>query len=546
MDPNVTRPISPQKVLYRCSCGQDLELDPVIGGRCANCEKQISPKALGHALAMTMTIHEGSFVLDQPRNQPEQADTALQNTIDNRQSQVDPGSEDPEIMIGERFGHFEIISTLGHGGMGQVYRALDTSLQRYVAVKLLRSGIGSSREETKIASRSSDKEVDKLLQEAVSQARVTHPNIVTIYYVGKQDGDPFLAMELVNGLPLNDRITAGEIEFGEISNIAAQIAEALKFSYELDIIHGDIKPSNVLLQFNGMAKLSDFGMARRVSGETDNSIGGTPNYIAPELLRGEKPSIESDIYALGVTLYEMSFGELPVTLTGTTIPQWVEIHETSELMFPTPWPDRLPESWREVLAKMLSKDPADRYGDYDSLIADLKSLVPGSQVIARIFPRIVAATIDAVSVMLLAVLLKIGLDVGPWEAVFSEYSVVTFLMKVFDLVPIIIYTTMIYFWRQSLGRSLMHIRVVNRYGLIPSSSQMIQRSLLRMQFPWFALCFMLFEDPTKSWLGIVFLTMLVVSVVFLLLDLAFMAIYSKSRSLHDLALDTSVVLDTRS
>ena len=542
MDPNVTRPIPPQKVLYRCSCGKDLELDPVVGGQCDHCEKQISPKALGHALAMTITLHDGSFVLDQPR---QSADTAIQNTVAMTKQDDAVVAEDPEIMIGEKFGHFEIISTLGHGGMGQVYRALDTSLQRYVAVKLLRSGIGISREETEPGSRSSDKEVDKLLQEAVSQARVTHPNIVTIYYVGKQDGDPFLAMELVNGVPLNDRIASGEMPFSEIAQIAAQICEALKFSYELDIIHGDIKPSNVLLQFNGIAKLSDFGMARRVSGDSDSSIGGTPNYIAPELLRGDKPSIQSDVYALGVTIYEMSFGELPVTLTGQTIPEWVKIHETSQLNFPTPWPGRLPESWRDVLTKMLDKEPADRYGDYDHLITDLKSLVPGSQVTARIFPRIVAATIDAISVMLLAVILKIGFDFGPWEAVLADYSAVTFLMKVFDLVPIVIYTAVIYFWRQSVGRSLMHIRVVNRYGLIPSSNQMIQRSLLRMQFPWFALAFLLFEEPTKSWLGIVFLTMLVASAVLLLIDLAFMAIHPRSRSLHDLAMDTSVVLDTR-
>ncbi len=543
MDPNVTRPLTPQKVLYRCSCGEDLELDPDVGGKCANCEKQITPKALGHALAMSMTIHDGSFVLDQPRPAD---DLALQNTVDIRQPDPAGGLEDPEIMIGERFGHFEIVSTLGRGGMGQVYRALDTSLQRYVAVKLLRSGIGSSRDQTKAASRSSDQEVDKLLQEAVSQARVTHPNIVTIYYVGKQDGDPFLAMELVNGVPLNDRITSGQIPFNEIAQIAAQICEALKFSYELDIIHGDIKPSNVLLQFNGTAKLSDFGMARRVTGDNDDSIGGTPNYIAPELLRGEKPSIQSDVYALGVTLYEMSFGELPVTLTGRSIPEWIKTHDSSHVGFPVPWPDRLPEAWRELLAKMLSKDPADRYSDYDELIADLQSLVPGSQVIARIVPRIIAAMFDTITVMMLAVGLRIGLDFGPWEIVFAEYPVVTFLLKAFDLVPIMIYTTVVYFWRQSLGRSLMHIRVVNRYGLIPSSTQMIQRSLLRMQFPWFAICFLWFEDPTDSWLGFVFLTMLVISAVFLLVDLAYMAMSVKGRSLHDLAMRTRVVLDTRS
>ena len=149
-----------------------------------------------------------------------------------------------------------------------------------------------------------------------------------------------------------------KFEFGEISQIAAEICEALKFSYELDIIHGDIKPSNVLLQYNGTAKLSDFGMARRVSGETDNSIGGTPNYIAPELLRGEKPSIQSDVYALGVTLYEMSFGELPVTLTGRSIPEWIKIHDDQ----PCRVSDALAGSIAGVLARATVQNVVQRSG----------------------------------------------------------------------------------------------------------------------------------------------------------------------------------------
>ena len=129
------------------------------------------------------------------------------------------------MLIGKTFGHFEIVDSLGRGGMGQVYRALDKSLQRYVAVKILRSGIGS----TTVTS-SSDNEIDALLQEAVSQARVTHPNIVTIYYVGKQDGDPFLAMELVNGNALSNLIERGKLTFSHIAPIGIQIARALQFS----------------------------------------------------------------------------------------------------------------------------------------------------------------------------------------------------------------------------------------------------------------------------------------------------------------------------
>ena len=545
MDPNATRPIFATQVLYRCTCGADLQLDPDIGGRCPQCQKAVSAKVLQHELAKTMTILDGSFEVvpsaDRnavPNTSSPDHPTKKRLPLDSSrtvadQTEVNPGLDDPEILIGEKFGHFEIISPLGRGGMGQVYRALDTSLQRYVAVKLLRSGIGSTHRVAK----STEHEVDKLMQEAVSQARVAHPNIVTIYYVGKQNGDPFLAMELVNGKPLSGRIADGNIPFSEITSVAIQICEALKFSYELDVIHGDIKPSNMLLQHNGVAKLSDFGMARRVSRDADNAIGGTPNYIAPELLNGDKPSLQSDIYALGVTLYEMSFGKLPVDLTGHSIADWVSVHEASQLSFPHPWPDRFPESWKKLIEKMLAKAPADRFGDYTTLIDELKRATPHSQVVARPFPRIVAAGFDWIFVLLLAVLM-------PWAmSLMSENLLISNLLRFGHFLPILIFTTTVYFWRQSLGRSLMHIRVVNRFGLRPKRHTMLARSLVRMQFPWFVILLLLFQDFTASWLGITVGVLVVLSGIFLLVDVAFMAIYDKRRSLHDLMFGTQVVID---
>ncbi len=315
----VPMPGSPERqILYRCTCGHQLKLDTSIGGFCPNCDQTVSPKMLKHDLAMTMTINPGKMpagAVASSQADEKSFDRVLTGPLGETRQDTGPFSdEDPKLLIGKSYGHFELVEPLGRGGMGQVYRGLDKSLQRYVAVKVLRSGIGSSN-----MSSSSDREVDSLLQEAVAQARVTHPNIVTIYYVGKQEGDPFLAMELVNGNPLSKLISAGQLTFSHITPIALQVANALKFSYELDIIHGDIKPSNILVQANGMTKLSDFGMARRASDKSDGRLGGTPNYIAPELLTGAKPSIQSDMYALGVTLYEMTFGRLPVTLSGTTI-----------------------------------------------------------------------------------------------------------------------------------------------------------------------------------------------------------------------------------
>jgi serine/threonine protein kinase len=552
MDPNATRPIAPAVVTYLCICGHESQFDSTIGGQCPRCEKIVSPKLLTDDLGMTVTIHDGSFEIVPTPDQPaaiseglaSQNQTAVQfhpNDSSTLSDQSDSSSdvEDPKLLIGQQFGHFEIIAPIGRGGMAQVYRALDTSLQRYVAVKVLRSGISSSTSGSQRLSKSSHQEIDKLLQEAVSQARVSHPNIVTIYYVGKRDSDPFLAMELVNGKPLSGRISDGNMTFAEISSVAIQIAEALKFSYELDVIHGDLKPSNMLLQNDGVAKLSDFGMARRVSGHNDKSIGGTPNYIAPELLKGKKPSLESDIYALGVTLYEMSFGQLPIQLTGKNVADWVAIHDQTTWTFPNVWPDHLPETWQHLLTKMLAKNPEDRFSSYDALIENLKRQTTGSQVLARLAPRFVAAGVDWISVLIFAIILQLALgytNPSPW---------VTNMLRIADFLPIVIYTIAIYFWRHSIGRSLMHIRVVNRHGLKPTSYRMAMRSLVRMQFPWCFICLSLFDDPTRSWIGIATGVLVIISGILLLLDVAFLAIYAKHQSLHDLLFGTKVVLDTQ-
>ncbi len=539
MDPNATQQdTQPSTVLYHCICGDQLVLDPSLGGTCSGCNRAVSTKLLEQGLATTLTLKDQSFHLDQtlPRRK-----SAAEKILPRQE--LDAGqSTDPEVLIGEMFGHFQIVSLLGSGGMGQVYRAFDTSLQRYVAVKLLRSGIRDSMTTSK--TKSSDHEIDKLLQEAISQARVNHPNIVTIYYVGKENGNPFLAMELIEGDPLSERLKIGELPFDEVARIALDIANALKFSYELDIIHGDIKPSNVLISKNGEAKLSDFGMARRRSDNSQENIGGTPNYIAPGLFEGEKPSIQSDIYALGVTFFEMTFGKLPIEMSGATIRQWVEIHRTSQLEFPLPWPPNVPEMWRSVLEKMLAKNASDRYQDYDELVADIERLRPVEIVSARVFPRLIAAGVDWLSVLSMALALQIALQFTHAAELILARPAVTTLLQICNFIPLIGYIFLSYFWRQSVGRNLMHIRVVNLFGMKPTGNQMALRSAIRMQFPWIVILFGIFGSSDTTWIAIGMAIVFIISVVFLILDLAFMVIFPKGRSIHDLVARTCVVLDT--
>ena len=537
MDPDVTRPIPPSRpVTYRCPCGAELKLSACIGGVCDHCSRPISPKSLKHSSSNTVAWSDNQFLLSQTKTQVDQ------DTVQSKVSLVDEKQQDANTLIGKRFGHFEIVAQLGHGGMGQVYRALDTSLQRYVAVKILRSGIGSTDERTF----SSEQEIDKLLQEAVSQASVTHPNIVTIYYVGKENGNPFLAMELMDGSSLNQRIAEGEIPFNETARIGLQLAQALQASFELDIVHGDIKPPNVLINHEGTVKLSDFGMARQASTNQAAATGGTPNYLAPEILEGKPISIQSDMYALGVTLYEMTFGVVPVEMAGSTVNDWIELHQRAHVKFPTPWPAQVPESWKGLLSRLLARNPQDRYSSYEDLIADLIRLQANSTVAARFLPRLIAAGVDWAGVLLVTIglqtLLVMGSDRLP---VLTNVATRAVLLATLTFVPILLYTIGVYFWRQSLGRNLMHLRVVNQYGLKPKRHEIAIRSLLRMQFPWFIIFFMTLVDNRDFGDALaVVVSVYVFSGLCFLVDIGWMLLSSGGRSLHDFIMGSRVVLDT--
>jgi hypothetical protein len=497
---------------------------------------------LKHDLALSLTVEAGHFDL---------AATASPDSNENRE---------PDELIGKKLGHFELLSVLGRGGMGLVYRALDTSLQRYVAVKVLRrsatTGDGSSQ---------SDGVVDTLLREAIAQARVNHPNIVAIYFVGRESGDPFLAMELVPGKTAAKRIDTKEIDFPGIASVAIQIAEALRVSYEVDLIHGDIKPSNILVQPNGVAKLSDFGMARRVSNRSGDGIGGTPNYLAPELLAGSPPSIQSDMYALGVSLYEMTFEKLPVSLSGSSLKEWAKSHENRKIEFPTPWPEELPDKWRGVLSKLLNKNPRDRFESYDLLISDLHRVMPVRSAIARPLPRMIAAIIDhflvgalMAIVILLAFLLQSTvlswMDLGktglftrltsdlPWYLDLARI-VLNMLFALAGFLPIVLYSLWIGYRRQSVGRALMHIRVFNRYGLRPSPRLMMTRDALRMIWFW-VLPTILFFQSSEFWAAGTTAIIAGLTGLFWVINVNYCLFSRNGRALHDRWLETNVVLDT--
>ena len=510
-----TQPIKEGTVLYRCTCGEDVCVDRELGGKCENCGHVISSKVVNNDLTATMTLAgpvDGSasthFEIEEPENE--------------------------SSLVGKIYGHFELIKPLGRGGAGFVYQAVDTSLQRYVAVKVLRGGGQSNK------TLDNESETDLLLQEAIAQARVAHPNIVTIYYVGKQDDEPFYAMELVDGISLSERIRNGAFKFAEISSVAENMTEALRSSFSMDIIHGDIKPSNILLTRTGGAKLSDFGLARRASEDNKIAKGGTPNYLAPELLYGESPSKQSDMYALGVTLYEMTFGYLPIKVTGTTAASWQKSHDNVQIEFPTEWPEHLPPNWKPFLAKLLQKNPRHRFSSYDELASVLAKLTPRGDVMAQPMPRLVAALIDFLTVLLLMSPVRMLINLQDFE----PHPVVWVAILLADFVPIIAYTTLVFFWKQSVGRKLMQLRVINKFGVIPKGRKMAMRSMLRMIIPWFQAAMLIFFFANDSWLELV-PTIVLIGVLIVVAISTLMMFFSKDKkSLHDRIFDTRVVIDS--
>jgi eukaryotic-like serine/threonine-protein kinase len=259
---------------------------------------------------------------------------------------------------GDRLGPYEIVDTLGAGGMGVVYRAHDTHLQRTVAVKVL--------DEDDVAGGAT---ADSLLHEARAASALNHPGICTVFEVREEAGLTFIVMEYVEGRPLSQQIPADGLPGDSVLRYGVQVADALAHAHDRGILHRDLKSSNVILTREGRAKIVDFGLARRFAqismdaATRSNSrvdeaerFTGTLAYMAPEVLQGDPPSVTSDIWALGVLLYEMASGRLPFTgrsafdLTGAILRGPLP-----------PLPMHVPASVRTIIGHCLVKEPHQRY-----------------------------------------------------------------------------------------------------------------------------------------------------------------------------------------
>ena len=447
-----------------------------------------------------------------------------------------PDAHDPDPLLGTTLAHFRIDGPLGRGGMGEVYRGWDTALERPVAIKVLSVDHPQARE--------------RFLREARAQAKVRHPNVVPIHFVGSQDGRVFLSMDLVEGASMAERLKDAPIPIDEALDVADAVAEALAEGQKSGLIHRDVKPSNVLRTREGRILLADFGLAKAVgggetarredaggdgregreaaedeaaSGATSSiepvlthhgAIVGTPAYIAPEQTRPGPTDHRADMYALGVTVYEMITGERPFTASdsATLLLQHREVA-------PPPARSRvrdLPPAVDALIERLMQKDPANRFADFASLRSAIDAARNRAAPSAGFFARASATAVDFVpSALLAAAFAGLSLPLG--------FLAVALGWAMFERR-----------WGKTLGKRLFALRVVEAHDERPKIPKVLLRNLSKY---WGLIAIDIVQAlPKARWHDVV------VVVVLLAWILGFViAAGSKKLALHDRLSRTRVV-----
>ncbi|TAK42889.1 MAG: serine/threonine protein kinase, partial [Betaproteobacteria bacterium] len=266
-----------------------------------------------------------------------------------------------------RFGRYLIVGELGRGAMGAVYRAIDPLIEREVAIKTL---LPHLPEDEMVAVR------ERFLREARSAGRLNHPNIVTIFDVGEQDGVAYIAMELLEGRTLQQMLTESRrLPVATAADIAAQVADALDHALGFGIVHRDVKPANIMVSASGRAKLADFGVAHLPSASMTHTGAalGSPKYMAPEQVIGQPVDPRADIFSLGAVLYEMLTGRTPFEREGeTTVFALMNRIVAEPHAAVTKIDPSLPPAFDRILARALAKTPAERYQRAGEMARELR------------------------------------------------------------------------------------------------------------------------------------------------------------------------------
>jgi len=285
-------------------------------------------------------------------------------------------SDQAKSLIGTTFAHYRIESILGAGGMGEVYLALDTRLNRKVALKLLPASFNNFANQ-----------LGRFEQEAQAASALNHPNIITIYEIGVVDGRHFTVTEFVEGETLREHMTNARMTVDEVLDIAAQIASALRAAHEAGIVHRDIKPENIMVRRDCVVKVLDFGLAKLTAQQLSavdaqtmvqptvqtnpGIVMGTVAYMSPEQARGADVDVRTDLWSLGVVLYEMVSGRVP--FVGET-PSHVIVSIFESEPLPLATAGQVPDEFQRIVSRALSKKREHRYQTAEGFLVDLKRL----------------------------------------------------------------------------------------------------------------------------------------------------------------------------
>ena len=496
-----------RKVAFRCTCGADVLLEQNGSGQCPECGRNITLGRLDPSQTISFQSEFGSGT----------------------SFHVSEGHD----RTGQSLGHFKLLSKLGYGGMGEVYRALDQSLQRFVAVKLIREGDEAQ----------SRKLIARLLEEAIAQARLNHPNVVTIYYVGREEEEPFFAMELLPGPTLAQLIEQEPLSYEDVIRYARQVCSAMSQANRLGLVHGDLKPSNLILAGDHLVKLSDFGLSQTKDSERLPTLAGTINYLAPELTRGEQPTIHSDMYSLGVTLFELTFGRKPYTIEGDNLREQIRSQQAAQIDFPEKWPSTVPERFRTVLARMMAKDPNDRFHDFDELDEVLKDHAPAGVTPASFVVRAVALGVDYAFLFLFMLPF---LAIAQPETIAQLSRIRLPAWSVYLAPAVLLIPLVATLWEsrgfRTLGRYFLQLRLVDRHGLLLEPRKRIIRSLIRTIPIWMTSVVTILLAFGFDLLA-VFLSP--IDELLMLVDMI-PGLGPKKLAVHDRLVGSRVVLDTRS
>jgi len=356
-----------------------------------------------------------------------------------------PAGDPGHLVAGHLLAHFKIDRLLGEGGMGQVYLATDLALDRPVALKVLPPTVARDPGRRQ-----------RLIREARAQARINHPNVCHIYFIGEQDGHLFFAMEYVEGESVSELVARGPLPVDRALAIARMTAEGLREADRAGFTHRDIKPSNLMLDRAGRVKIVDFGLVTDAPRVADGSgdvaatgIAGTPLYMAPEQARGEPVDRRADIYALGATLYHLVAGAPPFAASSPG--ELLALHSTAHRpALPRRGRElrRLP-ALDELCVRMMATDPERRFATYEDLIAELDRASPSVTRPAGLVARSGAAFLD----LLLAIPFMLLAELLPWELTVDNGVV---------LIPALWLYGSLTTWRygRTLGKALLDLEVV--------------------------------------------------------------------------------------